>query len=370
MSRSMPWTDRPAWAAVPLLVSLLWGCGHDSAASTALARPSFAVATPKLADTSFEREYVGEVQAVRYAEIRSRLKGLIESVSVDEGQSVKTGQQLFSIAASELQQELLKARAATKSAEAELKSMRLEQENTRMLFEKKVVSNAEMALADSKVEALQARVEESKANANQMAISLTYAKVRAPFDGVVNRIPHKVGSVVSEDDLLTTLADTSEVFVYFRVSEREYLEYASRLPDNRAKDVTLKLADGTAHPGAGVIDAVENEVSRDTGNLAFRARFPNPAGLLKHGSSGKVVIRTNVPGALLVPQKSTFEVQGRLFVYSVDANNTTRAREIVPKHRVGDSFVVASGLTSQDRFILEGVQKVKEGMRVDVVPPG
>ena len=327
------------------------------------------MASPKLADTSFEREYVGEVQAVRYAEIRSRLKGLIESVAVDEGQAVKSGQQLFSITAGELQQELLKARAATKSAEAELKLTRLEQENTRMLFDKKVVSNAEMALADSKVEALLARVEESKANGNQLAISLTYAKVRAPFEGVVNRIPRKVGSVVSEDDLLTTIADTSEVFVYFRVSEREYLEYAAGAPEHRSKEISLRLADGSLHPGRGVIDAVENEVSRETGNLAFRARFPNPAGTLRHGSSGKVVVRTSLQSALLVPQKSTFEVQGHLFVYSVDADNTTRAKEIVSKQRVGDSFVVASGLGPQDRFILDGVQKVKEGMQIGVIPP-
>lgn len=362
--------DRGAWAATSLLVTCLLGCGRESSAASAPAtRSTFAVASPKLADTSFEREYVGEVQAVRYAEIRSRLKGLIESVAVDEGQSVKSGQQLFSITAGELQQELLKARAATKSAEAELKLTRLEQENTKMLFEKKVVSSAEMALADSKVEALLARVEESKANGNQMAISLTYAKVRAPFDGVVNRIPHKVGSVVSEDDLLTTITDASEVLVYFRVSEREYLEYAAASPDQRSKDISLKLADGTPHPSRGVIDAVESEVSRETGNLAFRARFPNPGQMLRHGSSAKVVIRTSLQGALLVPQKSTFEVQGRLFVYSLDAENTTRAKEIVSKQRVGDSFVVASGLGPQDRFILEGVQKVKEGMRVDIVPP-
>lgn len=369
MSRSMRRTDRSVWAATSLMVSLLVGCGRDSsAASVAPSRPTFAVASPRLTDTSFEREYVGEVQAVRYAEIRSRLKGLIESVAVDEGQTVKSGQQLLSLAAGELQQELLKARAATKSAEAELKLTRLEQENTKMLFEKKVVSSAEMALADSKVEALLARVEESKANGNQMAISLTYAKVRAPFDGVVNRIPHKVGSVVSEDDLLTTITDTSEVLVYFRVSEREYLEYASA-PDERSKDISLKLVDGTAYPSRGAIDAVESEVSRETGNLAFRARFPNPDRLLRHGSSAKVVVRTSLQGALLVPQKSTFEVQGRIFVYSLDAENTTRAREIVSKQRVGDSFVVASGLTVQDRFILEGVQKVKEGTRIDPIPP-
>ena len=196
-----------------------------------------------------------------------------------------------------------------------------------------------------------------------------YAKVRAPFDGVVNRIPRKVGSVVAEDDLLTTIADASEVLVYFRISERDYLEYSNAASQAHQRQVSLRLADGTLHPHTGTIDAVESEINRDTGNLSFRARFPNPNGTLKHGSSGKVVLKTEVPSALLVPQRSTFEVQGRLFVYAVDGNSTTRAKEFVPKLRVGDSFVVASGLSLQDRFIVEGVQRVKEGMRVDAVPP-
>lgn len=364
-------TDTARAIATALLASGLWllpACQRD-ASSHPPASPTFPVASPKLADTFYEREFVGEVHAARYAEVRSRLKGVVDALAVDEGQRVKAGQLLFTLSARELQQELLKARAGTKSAEAELKLLRLERDNTRMLFEKKVVSEAEMALAESKLDALDARVDESKANEIQIGVSLGYAKVRAPFDGVINRIPRKVGSVVAEDDLLTTIADASEVLVYFRVSEREYLELNGAASETQPKQVSLRLADGTLHPHAGTVDAVESEVSRDTGNLSFRARFPNPNGTLKHGSSGKVVIKTEVPSALLVPQSSTFEVQGRLFVYAVDGNSTTRAKEFVSKLRVGDSFVVASGLSEQDRFIVAGVQKVKEGMRIDAVPP-
>lgn len=355
------------WLTAMLLVG---ACKHEAAPTSSPPRDVFPIGTPQLQDATYEREFVGEVHAARYAEIRARLKGVVEAVHVDEGETVKAGQLLFTISARELQQELLKARAATKSAEAELKLLRLERDNTKMLFEKKVVSEAEMALADSKIEALTARAEEAKANEAQTSINLGYAKVRAPFDGVVNRIPRKSGSVVADDDLLTTVADTSEVLVYFRVSEREYLEYSATAPDSRAKQVSLKLADGSLHPVTGVVDTVESEINRETGNLAFRARFPNPNGTLKHGSSGKVVVKSQVVGALLVPQKSTFEVQGRLFVYAVDANNTTRAKEIVPRLRIGDSFVIASGLSTEDRFILEGVQKIKEGMHVDTLPSG
>lgn len=356
-------------AILPALLSLFaGGCSRASAAQPPEERSVFAVASPNITDTSYEREYVGEVHAIRYAELRSRLKGLIKSVEVDEGQSVKRDQLLFTISARELHQEQLKLRAAMKSSEAELKLARLEQENTQMLFEKNIVSNAEKALSEAKADALSAKLDESKAHANQVSINLSYAKVRAPFDGVINRIPRKTGSLVGEEDLLTTLADTSQVYVYFRVSEREYLEYSAGTSAHRPREVSFKLANGVLHSDQGVIDTVESEVNRETGNLAFRARFPNSRNVLRHGSSGKVVVRADVRNALLVPQKSTFEVQGRTYVYALDAENRAHAREVVTKLRIGDSFVVASGLTPKDRFILEGVQKIKDGMKVETRP--
>jgi membrane fusion protein (multidrug efflux system) len=346
-------------------------CGTSVASdNTALhaARPMLPVASPQTADAVYEREYVGEVRAVRYAEIRSRLPGMIEAVGADEGQAVQEGHVLFAISAREAQHELMKARAATKSASAELELGRIDQRNAQMLFDKNVVSSAELALAKAKVEALGARLDEAKAAESRAAIDLSYAQLRAPFSGVVNRIPRRVGSIVAEHDLLTTIADTREVYVYFRVSEREYLELEALAPSERSREARLKLADGTIHSSVGVIDAVESEIDRQTGNLAFRARFPNPTGALKHGSSGKVIVATSVHNALLVPQKSTFEVQGNLYVYAVDAENRVRARAIVPRLRLKDAFAVASGLAPEDRFVLEGIQKVKDGAQIDVVP--
>ncbi len=325
--------------------------------------PEFVVASPTVG-AFFEREYVGQVQALQYVEFRARLKGIIESVGVDEGQRVKAGQVLFSISSRELQQEVRKAHAAVDSAAADLKAAQLEQANIRMLFEKKVVSNAEFEQSDSRVASLAARLEEAKANEGQATINLSYGQVRAPFEGVVNRIPKRVGSAVTEDDLLTTMTDTSEVFVYFRVSEREYFDYAALSEEARPKAVSLKLANGNQYPSAGVIDAVESQFDKDTGNIAFRARFPNQQQVLKHGASGKVVIRADVSDALVVPQRSTFEIQENVYVFTVDANDTVHARRIVPRLRLKDSFVLESGLVAGERFIVEGVQKVKEGDRI------
>jgi RND family efflux transporter MFP subunit len=347
---------------VPLALVLV-AC---KAAPATEAQDVFPIALPSRADAEYEREYVGEVQAVQRTEIRSRVKGRIESVGVDEGKAVKAGQVLFSIGSKQLQQELRRARAAAASAAAELKAAEVERTNTRMLLEKSVVSPAEMALLESKVQSLAARVEEARAQETYASINLSYAEVRAPFDGVVNRIPKKVGSLVEEGELLTTLTNPSEVFVYFRVSEQEYLEHAAAKEEGRPRTVSFKLANGELLSGVGTMDAVESEIDRNTGTIAFRARFQNQRQMLKHGSSGKIVVKSTFPDAVVIPQKSTFEVQDHVYVYVVDAEGRARARRIQPKVRLKDTFVVQSGLAAGERFIAEGIQKVKDGERIAI----
>lgn len=345
-----------------VLVATVTACrGADAHPGPADEVPSLPVASPTPTSTSTQREYVGHVRALRHAEVRSRLRGVIEAVAVDEGAPVSADQALFSIRAKELQQELSKAQAAARAADAELKLARIEQQNTRVLFERDIVSRAEMDLADARVEASSAKVAQAKAEQNQAELNLTYTKVRAPFDGIVNRIPNKVGSVVDEGDLLTTIADTREVHVYFNLSEREHIDYMGSDSEQQAREVSLRLADGSLYPEKGVIDAIENEVDRQTGNIALRARFPNPRGTLKHGSSAKVVVETWLDSVLLIPQKATFEVQGRLYVYVVDAEHRARAREVFPRVRSGDAFAIAEGLGPDDRYVVEGVQKLRDG---------
>lgn len=352
--------------AAAFALSLLSGGGCASRAASDEAPEVFPVAVPGRAAAQYEREYVGEVQAIQRAELLARIKGRIESVAVDEGQNVKKGQLLFSISAKELQQELRRARAAVASAAAELKAAEIERTNTKMLLDKSVVSSTEVALIESKIQALAAKLEEARANEGQAAINLTYAEVRAPFAGVVNRLPKKVGSMVAEGDLLTSLADTSEVFVYFRVSEQEYLQYTSKKDEGLAKDVSFKLANGELLSGAGVIDASESEIDRSTGTLALRARFPNKDQILKHGSTGKVVVKTLVKDAVTIPQKSTFEIQDHVYVYTVDGEGRARAKRIVPKIRLKDVFVVEFGIAAGERFIADGIQKVKDGAKIAV----
>jgi RND family efflux transporter MFP subunit len=363
MYRLRPRTSLLVLAAA--LSLLVLACQHQQTLAADVPE-QYRVASPVITNAVYEHEYVGEIQATQRVELRARMKGVVETMAVDEGQEVRTGQLLFTISAREHQQELNKARAATASAAAELKGAQIEQANIGMLFEKKIVAETETASADAKVSLLQAKVAEARATENQAAISLDYARVNAPFEGVVNRLPKKVGSLVGEDDLLTTLSNTKDVFVYFRVSEQEYFEYMSRPAARRPREVSLRLANGALYPSPGVIDTVESEFDKETGNIAFRARFPNKDGALKHGSTGTVILSTALENGVVIPQAATFEVQDQLYVYAVGDDNVARIKRIIPRARLKDTFVLESGLGPNDRFVVEGIQKLRDGAKIAV----
>lgn len=358
------------WIGPGLLASVLaaplTACERSAQATSEVsAIATYAVGAPTIADSVVRREYVAEVRAIRYAEIRARMRGIVEAVAVDEGQHVEADQHLFSIGALDRRQDWLAAKAARAATEADLAAARLDAASAQLLFDKNVVSATPLGKANARAQALEAKLAEQKAEARRAKVRMGYARVEAPFRGVVNRIPHKVGSAVGEEELLTTIADTSEVYAYFRLSERDYLQQKSALEVGE-RSARLRLADGSMLAESGVVDAVANEFDPETGTLVLRARFENTNGTLKHGSSAKVVLETTVPDALLVPQASTFEIQGDLFVYVVDAKNVVHARKIVTKARVDQHFIVESGLTADEQFVLEGAQKLRDGDEIEI----
>lgn len=315
-----------------------------------------------MSDGYFERAYVGEVRATKYAELRTRGKGIIERAAVDEGEKVAKDQLLFSLDPKLLLGEVAKANAASQSAAAELYAAQLEHKNSVRLREKNVVADAEVALSEAKVRALQAKLMEARTHASQMKLHHSFAQIRAPFDGVVHRIPKKAGSVVDEDELLTTIANTDEVFVYFYVPEHEAMELAVH---STPKTVYLDTQLGRFRE-TGAIDSIGSEVDKETGTVSFRARFTNSDHQLKHGSSGKVALQLAAADTLVIPQKSTFEVQEHLYVFVVDDAGVVHARHVEPLTRQRDTFLIKKGLTSTERIMVEGIQKVKDGDKIIV----
>ncbi len=224
-----------------------------------------------------------------------------------------------------------------------------------------------MELAQAKLKGTQARLAEAKAPGSGSGLRLSYTLIRSPFSGVIDRIPLKLGSLVNESDLLTSVSDLSEVNAYFKVSENEYLAYVRQAAkkDHVAENtVKLVLSDGTAYGSKGKIETLEGEMDQGTGSIAFRARFPNPDKMLKHGSTGKVNITNKVLQALLVPQKAVFDIQDKSYVFVLTANNTVKMKPFVPRTRIDDYFLVESGLTAGDKIVYEGVQNIRDGMQI------
>lgn len=324
------------------------------------------VVSPLLKDTTYSHEYVAEIQSVKYVEVRSKVKGYIEKIYVDEGQPVKEGQLLFSLNLLEAEKELQKADAAYKNALAHEKVSEVELKNVQLLVEKNIVSKTELDVIKAKTDALKADVEEALVHKEQAALQLSFAHIKAPYHGVINRIPNKVGSLLAEGDMLTSISDNHEVFAYFNLSEVDYLNYIAN-KETKDQTVSLKLANHALYYHKGKIEMIESEIDHATGNIAFRARFPNPEGILKHGANGKIVVNKQLLNALLVPQKSTFEIQDKLYVFVVKPDGVLEQRNIIPNMRFPDFYAVKSGLSKDDKILYEGVANVKDGTKIQAV---
>lgn len=324
-------------------------------------------------DTTVNSHYVTAIEARRNVEIRAKVPGFLDKIFVDEGQHVQQGQLLFKINDRELAIALDKARAALSSTQAEALSASLEMNRVQLLVNKNIIAKSELELAKARLKAAEARVSEAKATESEAQQRLSYTAVYAPFSGVIDRIPLRSGSLLDQGSLLTTVSDLDQVHAYFNVSENEYLQMIQDSKDKSTfvgSRVNLILANNTVYPQPGKIETAEGEFDEATGSIAFRATFPNPGRMLKHGSSGKIQITTPVHQALLVPHKAVFEIQDKNYVYVVDKQNKVRMKNFVPRMRLSDCYIVESGLNSGESIVLEGIQTIRDGATIQPVAPG
>ncbi len=196
---------------------------------------------------------------------------------------------------------------------------------------------------------------------------MNFTKVRAPFDGIVDRLHQQLGSLVKEGDMLTTLFDNSLMWAYFNVPEARYLEYKSANLDQHKDDlkIELDLANGNRFDQPGKLGAIAAQFNNNTGNIPFRADFPNPDGLLRHGQLGTLLISRVLNGAIVIPQRATFEVLDKRYVYVIDKDDVAHRREIVVQNELEDEFVVKTGVGVGDKILIEGVRLVRDGDKVE-----
>lgn len=343
-----------------------YACSVNSQTDKTAELPRLPVTEIVVKDTLLHKDYVAEIQAVRNVEIRNRITGFLDKILVDEGQYVRAGQTLFVLNSKEYRTEVAKAKASLSNALAEAKTAEVELQRVKILVDKKVVTASDLDLAKAKLAAEQAKVSEARSVLSDAQNRLSYTAIRAPFSGIINRIPFKTGSLLEEGSLLTTVSDINSVYTYFHISEDEYLNYlqAKKANKSHSNEVELTLANGKLYPHNGEIETIASEFDGSTGSIAFRAKFPNPDNILKHGATGKVNLETAVEDALMLPQKAVFEIQDKNYVYVVDKQNKVKMKSFVPKTRLSHYYIVQSGLQPGERIVYEGVQSLRDGMEI------
>lgn len=341
----------PRQAIFLTLVSLfLPGC-HRHEEQPRLEPHKIVATSPQTQDVTITQRYVCQIHSQRHIQVRALEMGYLEAIPIREGQKVKEHDLLFSV-----RPILYQTKLDAEKAEARL--AQLEFNNTKSLFEKKVVSDNEVLL-------LGAKLAKAQAKAQQAAAELDFATVKAPFDGIVDRLQYQQGSLVQEGDVLTTLSDNSRMWVYFNVPEARYLEYMANLNQHHDLKIELVLANGNTFEHVGKIGAIEADFNNETGNIPFRADFPNPDHLLRHGQTGRLLIHRVEKDAIVIPQRATFEILDKRYVYVVDKEDVAHQREIVIQNELEDIYVIKSGLDVDDRIVLEGIRQVRDGDKVE-----
>lgn len=310
----------------------------------------FQVTSPLQTDTLVLKEYVAQIQSINHIELRSQERGYLQKIFVDEGQFVKKGQMMFKIMPTLFQAEMQKAKAELNFAE-------IEYNNTKSLADNNIVSPNELALS-------KAKLNKAKAELALAQTHLDFTEIKAPFDGIMDRFHTRLGSLIDEGELLTTLSDNSKMWVYFNVPEAEYLNYIQKAKSSGAVKLQLQMANKAIFDQLGVVETIEADFNNETGNIAFRATFPNPKRILRHGETGNILMPFPLKNAILIPQKSSFEVLDKKYVFVLDKNNIIHSKQITVEAEMPHLYVVSEGLNSGDKILLDGLRKVKNGDKI------
>ena len=333
--------------------------------------PEVLVAEVVQKDVPIYIELVGSTLGSEDVEIRSRVEGYLVSINFTEGSLVRKGQLLYKIDPQPFLVAIDQAKANLATAQAGLEKTNNDVARYKPLFEKQAVSKQELDNALSAQEAARAQVDAHKAATAQAQLDLGYTNITSPVDGVIGTTQKKVGSLVGRGEtVLNTVSQLNPILFRCAIAEAEYLRLARRGADRdksleKKFGVELILADGTVFPHKGRLDAIERAVDPTTGTLTGQFRFPNPEDILRPGQYGKARLVTDVKeGAVLVPQLAVQEIQGLYSVMIVKPDSTVEQRMVKAGERVGNLWIIDSGLKPGEKVIVEGLQKVKPGVQV------
>ena len=332
-----------------LIIFFLTGC--QSPHENKEVEYTYQVTKPLVKDMSLNDEYVCQIRAIQHIELRSLEKGYLQKKYIDEGQFVRQGQMLFQIKPNIYKADVLKSQAEVGLAKIEL-------QNNKALVAKDIISKTESAMSAAKLAKAEAELEMSRTH-------LGFTEIRAPFSGLVGKFGDiRIGSLLDEGALLTTLSDNRKMWVYFNVPEVQYLNYMKNKRNNIPQTVRLRMANQEVYPEVGTQEIIESEFNSTSGNIAFRATFNNPHSLLRHGETGTVLWPKLIKNAIIIPQKSTFEILDKKFVLVVDKQGVLHEREIVVAEEAPNIFILKSGIRPDEMFLLERQNNLDKGDKI------
>lgn len=319
-------------------------------------------------------------------DVRAKIQGYITQLLVDEGQYVTKGQPLFRLETNSLNESAAAAKAGigaaqanVVAAQASVNAAQVEVNKLKPLVEKNIISNIQLQTAQANLARAQAQVQQAiaakqQANATYLGVNanIDYSIIRAPISGVIGKLPLKVGSLVGPTDQvpLTTISDTSQIFAYFSMNEKEYFNFLEKsvgatVPEKikNLPMVELQLANGSIYEEKGRIEAITGSIDATTGTIQFRVGFNNPQKLLSNGNSGSIRFPKNYNNVLVVPESATYEQQGIVYVYKVD-KDTAKNVVVDVVDRIDNLAIVKTGINKGDKIVAAGIAGLKSGTPV------
>ena len=322
-------------------------------------------------DRTLQKELTATMTGKQIVEIRPQVTGRITKICIREGEQVKRGQTLFIIDRVPFEMALRAAEARVKTAEAQLQTAQLMLNSDETLRKEDIISDYTVQTARNKLGEAEAALAQAQADRTNARWQLSYTEVKSPVSGSASMIPYHVGALVSStiSEPLVTVADDSQMYVYFSVTENECIDLVQQFGSlenyiRQAPPVELRLSNGEMYDIQGRIDAVSGTVDASTGAVNIRAVFDNPRRLLHNGGSGKVVMPSVMKDCIVVPQDATTQLQNKYFVYKIVEGRTKATPvEVYPSNN-GKEFIITSGIEAGDVIVAEGAGLVREGMEV------
>lgn len=352
------------------LILLMPSCGNKQG-SEQTPTQKYPTTTVHRQDVKLESVYPATIKGQEDIEIRPRIDGFIESIYIDEGSVVKKGQVLFKINSPSAEQSLTSAKAAVKSAQAQVNIAKVDVNRIRPLAEKNIVSIVQLETAESTYQSALATLAQAEATLKNAEATISWTNVISPVNGLVGEIPYRLGSLVDKNNSLTTVANTSNVFAYFSLNEKELNTFLDNLEGNtqadkirNAPEITLILADGTIYQHTGRIETITGTVNITTGTASFRVAFLNKEGQLRSGTSGKISIPKYVENAIIVPQKATYAQQNKTLIYLVQGDSVIQKVISVLPTPDSKSYVVTDGLQDNDKIVTDGIATLNHGKKI------